>query len=167
MAASDIGLVHDGQMVSSATALHLPTLVLFDMRMHHQWYNQYLNRFWNEMNVNANNMLWPEVIGGEVWEGRIAEMIAEWYVKPDTRYEFIRKWEYLLKDSLCYKNLDRSVVRSRDLVLADGQSYDVFQDPFKVVADKLWTDIKEHKLATGNLHDIKFDTFAASVPRFY
>lgn len=35
MAASDIGMVYDGQMVSAAAACHLPTMVLIKMRMHH------------------------------------------------------------------------------------------------------------------------------------
>lgn len=35
MCASDVGIIHDGQMVSSAAACHLPTMNVFDMRMHH------------------------------------------------------------------------------------------------------------------------------------
>jgi hypothetical protein len=35
MAASDLGLIYDGQMVGAAAACHLPTLILADMRMHH------------------------------------------------------------------------------------------------------------------------------------
>lgn len=34
MCASDFGIVHDGQMVSSAAACHLPTMNVFNMRMH-------------------------------------------------------------------------------------------------------------------------------------
>ena len=35
MAASDMGLVYDGQLVASAAACHLPVMVLVKMRMHH------------------------------------------------------------------------------------------------------------------------------------
>jgi hypothetical protein len=35
MCASDVGIIHDGQMISSAAACHLPTMNLLDMRMHH------------------------------------------------------------------------------------------------------------------------------------
>ena len=35
MAASDMGIVYDGQMIASAAACHLPTMVLANMRMHH------------------------------------------------------------------------------------------------------------------------------------
>jgi hypothetical protein len=35
MAASDFGIVYDGQMVGAAAACHLPTMILIKMRMHH------------------------------------------------------------------------------------------------------------------------------------
>ena len=73
MCASDVGMVYDGQMVSAAIACHLPTMILINMRMHHQYYHDMSNRFWNDMNLIANKAVYPEMIGGEVWEGRIAD----------------------------------------------------------------------------------------------
>lgn len=35
MCAADMGIIYDGQMISSAAACHLPTMNLFKMRMHH------------------------------------------------------------------------------------------------------------------------------------
>jgi len=35
MAASDFGIVYDGQLIASAAACHLPTMCLIKMRMHH------------------------------------------------------------------------------------------------------------------------------------
>ena len=35
MSAADMGIVYDGQMIASAAACHLPTMVLVKMRMHH------------------------------------------------------------------------------------------------------------------------------------
>jgi hypothetical protein len=35
MAASDLGIVYDGQMVGAAAVCHLPTMILIKMRMHH------------------------------------------------------------------------------------------------------------------------------------
>jgi hypothetical protein len=29
------------------------------------------------------------MIGGEVWFGKIADTLGEWYVKPDTRFAMI------------------------------------------------------------------------------
>lgn len=102
MAASDLGIVYDGQMVGAAAALHLPTMILIQMRMHHQWYHDLYNRWWNSLNIIADNNIYPELIGGEAWYGKITDTLAEWYVKPEIRYDFIRKWEYFLKDALSY-----------------------------------------------------------------
>lgn len=83
MCSADVGIIHDGQMISSAAACHLPTMNLFNMRIHHQWYNDLFNRWWNDMNIIADRNVYPEIIGGEAWFGKIADTLAEWYVKPD------------------------------------------------------------------------------------
>lgn len=71
MAASDIGMMYDGQMVGSAAACHLPTMILLDMRMHHQWYHDLFNRWWNSMVTIADKDIYPEYIGGQAWFGKI------------------------------------------------------------------------------------------------
>jgi len=82
------------------------------------------------MNIIADNNIYPELIGGEAWWGKICDTLAEWYVKPEVRYDMIRKWEYFLKDGLSYQQLDRSQVQTKELILADGQAYDEFKDPW-------------------------------------
>lgn len=76
------------------------------------------------MNIIADNNIYPEMIGGEAWYGKICDTLAEWYIKPDVRYDMIRKWEYFIKDALTYRSIDRTKVHSRDIILADGQTYD-------------------------------------------
>lgn len=71
MAASDIGIIYDGQLIGSAVANHLPTMILLDMRMHHQWYHDLYNRWWNEMITIADKDIYPELIGGQAWFGKI------------------------------------------------------------------------------------------------
>lgn len=93
------------------------------------------------MNIIADNNIYPELIGGEAWYGKICDTLGEWFIKPESRYDFIRKWEYFLKDAMSYKALDRTQVKTRDLILADGQSYDEFKDPFRQVARHMWRDI--------------------------
>jgi lipid A disaccharide synthetase len=149
MASSDMGIVYDGQMVSSAVACHLPTMVLVQMRMHHQWFHDFYNRYWNDMNILADNNINPELIGGEAWYGKICDTLAEWYVKPEIRFRKIGQWEHFLKDSLSFNPLDRSKVRSKDLVLKDGESYDEFKDPFKQVAKHIWRDVQAYELKGG------------------
>jgi len=73
MAASDFGLIHHGQMVSAATVCHLPTMALFDMKKHHQYYHDSFNRWWVDVNLVADNNIYPEIIGGELWKGRICD----------------------------------------------------------------------------------------------
>jgi hypothetical protein len=72
------------------------------------------------MNIIADCNVYPELIGGEAWFGKIADSLAEWYVKPESRFDLIRKWEYFLKDALSYKPIDRNQVQTRDIVLQDG-----------------------------------------------
>lgn len=89
MCASDMGIIYDGQMISSAAACHLPTMNLLKMRMHHQWYHDLINRWANDMNIIADRNIYPEVIGGEAWYGKIADTLAQWYVNPDIRFTMI------------------------------------------------------------------------------
>lgn len=141
MSASDVGLAYDGQLVGAAAACHLPTMVLIKMRMHHQWFSDLYNQWWNNMNIIADNNIYPELIGGEAWYGKICDTLAEWYIKPEIRFDMIRKWEYFLKDAMSYKKINREEIHTRDIILADGQSYDQYQDPFAQVARYLWRDI--------------------------
>lgn len=145
MCAADQGIIYDGQMVSSAAACHLPTMDLIQMRMHHQWYHDLYNRWWNDMNIIADNGINPELIGGEAWFGKIADSLAGWYLNPDTRFEMIRKFDGFIQEGMSYRELDRSEVRSRDLVLSDGQAYSVYQDPFAVAARNMWKDMKQYE----------------------
>ena len=153
MCAADVGIVYDGQMVSSAAACHLPTMNMLNMRMHHQWYNELFNRWWNDMNIIADNNVYPELIGGEAWFGKIADTLAEWYVKPDTRYQMITKFDGFLQEGMSYKPIDRAQVKTRDLILSDGQAYDVYMDPFKVATTKIFADMQSYQLRGNRLHN--------------
>jgi hypothetical protein len=76
------------------------------------------------MNIIANNNVSKELIGGEAWFGKIADTLGEWYVKPDARYNLIREWGNTIPESMSYKKIDRSEVRTRDIILArDGHAY--------------------------------------------
>jgi len=91
MCASDFGLIHDGQMVSSANALHLPVNCMFDMRMNQQFYQNFFNRWWNDMNIVADNHVNVELIGGEAWWGKICDTLAENYIDTNARIHMIQK----------------------------------------------------------------------------
>jgi hypothetical protein len=82
MCSSDFGFVHDGQMVSSANALHLPVNTIFDMRLNHQFYQNF---------IIADNHVNHELIGGEAWWGKICDTLAENYVNANARVHMIQK----------------------------------------------------------------------------
>ena len=50
---------------------------------------------------------------------------------------------------MSFKPLDRTVVRTKDLMLDDGQSYDQYYDPMTLTARNIWKDIKGYELKTG------------------
>ena len=155
MASSDFGLIYDGQMVSTAAACHLPTMILLKMRMYHQFYHDLYNRWANEMVIIANNNIYPEFIGGEAWWGKICDTLGNWYIRPDTRYDMVRKWEPFLKDSMSYAPIDRTKVKTRDIILEDGEAYDEFKDPWIQVATHLWEDIQSYELKTEPCKDFE------------
>jgi len=64
----------------------------------------------------------------------------------------ITKFDGYLQEAMSYKPIDRSEVRSRDIVLADGRSYDVYMDPWKVATRKMLADMKAYELRGSRLH---------------
>lgn len=54
------------------------------------------------MNIIADNNIYQELIGGEVWKGRICDQLAEWYLRPEVRFDMSRQWEYFIKDAMSY-----------------------------------------------------------------
>ena len=104
------------------------------------------------MNIIADNDIYPELIGGEVWHGKIADTLGSWYVDPDTRYLMIRKYDGFIAEAMSYKEIDRSQVHTRDLLLADGLAYNVYVDPFTVATNKIWDDMQAYELRGERLH---------------
>ena len=104
------------------------------------------------MNIIADNNVYPELIGGEAWFGKIADTLGEWYVKPDTRYQMVTKFDGFVQEGMSYKAIDRSTVRTRDIILNDGKSYDVYMDPWKVSTRKMLDDILAYELKGNRLH---------------
>lgn len=152
MCAADMGMIYDGQMCSAAAACHLPNMNLINMRMHQLYYHDLFNRFWSDMNIIADNTVYPEMIGNEVWFGKIADTLAQWYVKPDVRFDMIRKFDGFLQEGMSYRKPDRNVVRTKEIVLSDGQAYKEYMDPMHVAATNMWRDIERYELFGKNCH---------------
>lgn len=108
---------------------HLPTMILFDMkRRHHLWQHLH-NRWWNRMLLIADKDIYPELIGSQVWHGKICDTLGEYYLNPRTRVDMMAKWEPFIKQALCFKNVDHSINKKRDIILTDGEKVDEFNDP--------------------------------------
>ena len=54
------------------------------------------------MNIIADNNIYPELIGGEAWWGKICDSLGEMMVKPEMRYDKIRKFEYFIKEAMSF-----------------------------------------------------------------
>ena len=93
------------------------------------------------MNIVADNHCNYELIGGQVWWGKICDTLAENYLNTESRYLMIQMLDGFVQDAMSFKPLDRSVVRTKDLMLDDGQAYDQYYDPFILAANNMMKDI--------------------------
>ncbi len=41
--------------------------------------------YFGKRNIMTENKVYPELIRDKAWFGKIGDILAEWYVKPDTR----------------------------------------------------------------------------------
>jgi hypothetical protein len=166
MAASDLGIMYDGQMIGSAAACHLPTMILLEMRMHHQWYHDLFNRWWNSMVTIADKDIYPEIIGGQAWFGKICDTLGEWYIQPSIRYDMVRGWEGFVKDSM--HRLDApgtdKLMGSNQLSVHQGQQYGTYADGYHLMATKVWEDIQGYESNIGFINEINTKKLHKRVP---
>ena len=52
----------------------------------------------------------------------------------------IRNFDSFVQEAMPYEPIDRSQVRTRDIILSDGNAYDVHMNPMKVTARKIVED---------------------------
>lgn len=140
MCASNVGISYEGQMISSAAALHLPTMALVDMRLHEHYWNDFFNRNWCDINIYANRKVYPEYIGGEAWYGKITDTMAEWYLRPETRFDMIKEYDGCIQDMMCHAEKDRKVLKTREIMVGSSEYFHV-KDPYVTAASKIWSDM--------------------------
>ena len=56
--------------------------------------------------------------------------------------------------AMSFKPVDRSVVRTRDVILSDGQAYNVYMDPHYVAATHMWRDMEAHERHGSDCHNL-------------
>lgn len=106
------------------------------------------------MNILTGNSVIPELVAGEAWYGKIADQLAESYVRPDIRYETMAKMDGHIADAMSFKPVDRTQVRSRDIILSDGQAYNVYMDPHFVAAKHMWKDMEAYQRHGDACHNM-------------
>ena len=74
------------------------------------------------MNIVADTNVNKELIGGEMWWGKICDTLAENYIDPTARYKMIQKLDGFIQEGMSMKPLDRAEVRTRDLMI-DGHEF--------------------------------------------
>lgn len=84
-------------------------------------------------------------------------------MNPDVRFNMIKKFDGYVAEALCYKEIDRSQVHTRDLILADGQSYNEYRDPHHAAALHMWADIQKYEMHGNDCHN--FGALKTSIHR--
>lgn len=169
MAASDLGIIYDGQMIGQAAACQLPTMILLEMRMHHQWYHDMFNRWFNSMVTIADKDIYPEIIGGQAWFGKICDTLGEWYLQPDTRYDMARDWQGFVRDAM-HKVLapePGTVYGDNHIIFHDGKEYQKYADTFYLMAKKAWADIESYESDIGLKFEPKSRDLHKKIPNLY
>lgn len=144
-------------------------MILLEMRMHQQWYHDLFNRWFNSMVTIADKDIYPELIGGQAWFGKICDTIGEWYVKPGVRYDMVREWEYFIKDSLHKVDHRQSYdyVGENEIIVNDGKDHHEYADTFDLMARKIWEDIQGYETAVGVRNQPVARSLHKQVPNLY
>lgn len=137
--ASDFGFVYNGQMLSSAVALHLNVMTMQDMNDLHYFWHTWENRWLADINVAADRPAVPEFAAGEFWFGKLANKMADMHTNTDKRWDQVRLLRPFVPQMLSFKNPIRGENDERDIrFIANDQSiYDEYQDPIYLMSEKV------------------------------
>jgi len=127
-------MIYDGDMIGQACVCHLPTMILMNMRLRHQYYHNLHNRWWNKMLLIADSDIYPELIATQAWYGKICDTLGEWYLNPNVRTDLIVKWDKFIKQAMCYKPVDHNIIKERDIKIDNETTVDEFEDPMRSIA---------------------------------
>ena len=76
MAASDYGMAYSGAIIGQAVACHLPCMILLNMKKVNQFFHTHFNLWWDDMILTAGRDIYPEIIGGQAWYGKITDTLG-------------------------------------------------------------------------------------------
>lgn len=155
MCASDFGFVYNGQMVSSAAALHLHCVTMQDMNDLHYFWHSWENRWLADINHNADRPLIPEFVAGEYWFGKIASHLGDMHTNAEARWDQVRNCRPFINELLSIKAVDRHSRPERDprFIEGDRTVYDEFEDPIFLMTRKIHSSMTNYR----NVFSIKPD----------
>jgi len=73
----------------------------------------------------------------------------------------IKKLDGFIQDGMSFKPLDRSVIRTKDLMV-DGESFTQYYDPFTLAANNMWQDISAYSCIGETTQN--FDGLKVKIP---
>ncbi len=169
---SDYGIICDGDLVGQAVVAQLPTIILIEMKKHHHFYHHLFNRWWSSMLVLADKDIYPELIGGQAWFGKIADSLGyfmnnnnrTWYLRPKSRVDMMINWQLFIKKALNYREIDRSTVKQRDIVLEDGLVYDEFEDPFHWMGSHIGDQVERYQRTLEKEPKLSYNPLILPIP---
>jgi len=147
MCASEFGFVYNGQMLSSAVALHLNVITMQDMNDLHYMWHTWENRWLADINTNADRPIVPEFAAGEYWFGKIATKLADMHTNTDLRWDQVRGIRPFLTEMLPIKNVNFSKEKNREISFFenDASVYDEYEDPIFIMSRKIANSMSVYK----------------------
>lgn len=155
--ASDFGFVYNGQMLSSAAALHLDVITMQNMNDLHYYWHTWENRWLSDINVNADRPVIPEFAAGEYWFGKIANNLAEMHTNTERKWDQVRALRPFINNLLSYKELNRDdgyKIRDKEYIKGDRTEYDEYVDPIYSMSKSVYTSMSEYKNRIAFMPDI-------------
>ena len=145
--ASDFGFVYNGQMLSSAAALHLDVMTMQDMNDLHYFWHTWENRWLADVNINADRPIISEFAAGEYWFGKIANKLSEMHTNTERRWDQVRALKPFINDLLTYKEVDRTLkdIREKEYIKGDRTVYDEYEDPIFAMSASVYKSMSEYQ----------------------
>ncbi|CAD8106370.1 unnamed protein product [Paramecium primaurelia] len=99
IAASDIGLACNGQIVAECAAFQLPTIILDPKPTIQMYYTSLYNGIDNDLNIAYNGIVYPELVMSTI-PNKIAYSLLEHYQDPKLRYFYAKQYAPILQKTL-------------------------------------------------------------------
>eukprot|EP01017_Pseudomicrothorax_dubius_P040117 TRINITY_DN6235_c0_g1_i1.p1 TRINITY_DN6235_c0_g1~~TRINITY_DN6235_c0_g1_i1.p1 ORF type:complete len:520 (-),score=148.07 TRINITY_DN6235_c0_g1_i1:513-2072(-) len=98
IAASDIGIVPNGELVEECAAAQLPTMIIDNLSHIHSYYMLLYNSFNNDLNIAIKGEGYPEITNGEISPYKVSIVLKQFFENPKLKFTFIQRYEKLMSN---------------------------------------------------------------------